>query len=157
MSKPQHERGTWMDVFKLNLKHHLYFHKERFKRLGRDLKEAWRSFRYDVVAPPNDWIAEYAERLAVEMNDKHKVVQWTNFPTNRGFGVVKNNGRWEASDENGNLYWLNTSSKRWICMGGPDSDLPADEYGNVNHGQNFTHDGQGYFVFNYSNGRKLEQ
>ena len=120
----------------------------RYTRLARDLKKAWRSFRYDVVLPKGkDWIHEAADRAADEINLRHEIVKWTNFPAGRGFEVGNNGWQWKAWDDKGNLYWLNTSAKRWICMEGPDSNLPKDDYGNVNQGQNFTHDGQGYFVF----------
>jgi hypothetical protein len=121
---------------------------ERYARLARDLKEVWRSFKYDIVLPKdNGWIYEAADNAAAEINERRKIVMWTNFPAGRGFEVEKDGWQWKAWDDNGNLYWLNMNSKRWICMSGTDADLPADEYGNVNQGQNFTHYGQGYFVF----------
>ena len=127
-------------------------HKGRYARLWSDLKKAWHSFQYDVVLPPgDDWIEEAAQKAADEINMRQEVIQWTNFPAGRGFQVEKDGWQWKAYDSNGNLYWLNMSSKRWIHMGGPDADLPADEYGNVNQGQNFTHDGQGYFTFTKGN------
>ncbi len=115
----------------------IYFCRHRWTRLFQQIGEAWHSFKYDVIVTPEEaarWGREAAfRRLQEEDYTPEKLESYRNCPLHRGFCIDYNHtvGRYVATDGR-STYWLNTTSKRWICMEGPDLYLPTDVNGDVN-------------------------
>jgi hypothetical protein len=81
-----------------------------------------------------DLPAQHGKAIEDEMlNDLVKAFEdYRNFPMDRGFKITMlKRGQYIATDDLSE-YWLNRSNYRWICMSGPDLDLPRNDRGDCN-------------------------
>ena len=89
-----------------------------------------------------DLPAQHGKAIEGEiLNDLVKAFEdYRNFPKDRGFRITMlKRGQYITTDDQSE-YWLNRSNYRWICMSGPDLDLPRNDRGDCNdHNMQIAH------------------
>ena len=104
------------------------FDKHRWGRLIRDIGAAWHLFRYDITIDE-----DFTKRVSTDNPPRYigSMTEYRNYPRGRGFWLV-NDGLMLKATDGKSEYWLNNSNHRWICMSGPDLNLPQNCNGDAN-------------------------